>query len=140
MVEKKNKRQIKFRAWDIKNKKWLSTCNVVMSLSGDEFGWNFGYEPLRDMDKDEFILSQFTGLIDKNKREIYEGDILKWDNECTILIKWVEDRDVGFGYRVLTQNDKNICAFDIRFYRSEESAEIIGNKYENPDLLDITKK
>ena len=89
--------------------------------------------------EEDYNLMQFTGLKDKNGKEIYEGDVLNWDNECTILIKWGEEI-AGFYYEVLTQKNKNICSFDIRFYRSEESAKVIGNIYENKELLKVKMK
>ena len=93
-------------------------------------------EPIT-LNKGDYELMQFTGLKDKNGKEIYIGDILIWDkdeeDECTIIIKLKDE--LGIYYELLKQKDKNIVAFDIRFYRSEESAEIIGNKFENPELL-----
>ena len=70
-------------------------------------------------------LMQFTGLLDKNGREIYEGDVIKWihkhgDFEPTEQVSTVEYQkysDGWIGYEVF--ND----------------AEIIGNLYENPELL-----
>lgn len=115
-------REINFRAWDINEKK-MKYENYFGSTA-DLLKWSYSYA---------CELMQFTGLKDKNGKEIYIGDILNWDDECTILIK--EKDELGFYYEVLTQKDKNICAFDIRFYRSEESAEIIGNKFEHSNLL-----
>lgn len=111
-------REIKFRAWNGKDKMLDIGCAVDHYISY----WK---------------VMQFTGHKDKDKKEIYIGDILNWDNECTILIK--EKDELGFYYEVLTQKDKNIVSFDIRFYRSEESAEVIGNIYENPELLSDAK-
>lgn len=70
-------------------------------------------------------VGQFTGLLDKNGREIYEGDVIKWihkhgDFEPTEQVSTVEYQkysDGWIGYEVF--ND----------------AEIIGNLYENPELL-----
>ena len=128
-------RKIKFRCWDKKRKvmrgvmdlKWFNKGGLRVNATEDEDN----YEPLL-LHFDEGILIQFTGLKDKKGKEIYEGDILDWCNECTILIKWA---GTGFYYKVLTQKDKNVCAFDIRLHRSDESAKIIGNAYANPELI-----
>ena len=112
-------REIKFRAWDKINKIMIYDLELIYENYIDNFRG--------------FKWMQFIGLKDKNRKEIYSGDILNWDNKCTILIK--EKDELGFYYEVLTQKDKNVVSFDIRFYRSEESAEIIGNIYENPELL-----
>ena len=127
-------REIKFRAWDIKRKEWISTCNMVMSLHGKEFYWNFGYEPLKDINRNEFILSQFTGLKDKNGKEIYEGDVVKIkDYYCNKgIFKFSQG---GYGIREIDNNG----IYSIENLKIRENilleVEIIGNIYENPELI-----
>jgi len=71
-----------------------------------------------------FKLMQYTGLKDKNGKEIYEGDIVKGTggefNEEVWEAGWNEDRDF-IGWSITPQN----C---------EDGLEIIGNIYENPEL------
>lgn len=118
-----------FRVWD-KRKKGFIACPVVHFF---EDGGIYAREYSSQRIIYEFDIQQFTRLKDKNDEKIYIGDILKWDDKCTIVIK--EKDELGFYYNVITQKDKNVSFFDIRFYRSEESAEIIGNIKENPELL-----
>ncbi|KKL84776.1 hypothetical protein LCGC14_1961420, partial [marine sediment metagenome] len=73
---------------------------------------------------EHFILMQFTGLKDKNGKEIFEGDILKYENR-NYEVSWMED-DGGFfawlyGYSI--QGGLFLWT------------EVIGNIYENPELL-----
>ena len=81
-----------------------------------------------------FIIMQFTGLLDKNGREIYEGDIVQFQNEWMSNpdireIGWCELR-ATFTFGGLPLSD--YCDNGIH---EEEKVEILGNIHENPDLL-----
>lgn len=118
-------REIKFRAWDKENKIMrYSTSNFQIYTDSPTTGfvfWTDGYH--QDWDSEEVELMQYTGLKDKNGNEIYEGDIVK-NREWTGSVEF----DPNEGYFFTDKTDK------LR-YRINSFTEIIGNIYENPELL-----
>jgi hypothetical protein len=126
-------RPIKFRFWgdfgDFNEE--ADTCEKEM-LYGDRFHF-FDHAPINNLFADKrFVVMQFTGLLDKNGKEIYEGDILKinlYNDEWKTKVRTYLGRliiDVE-GY------DWNTTA--LSFLDDEAETEVIGNIYENPELL-----
>lgn len=78
---------------------------------------------------------QFTGLHDKNGKEIYEGDVLR----VGVIEKTKQNREVVYengAFFTLVPADKKMVSSDhLVAYYSKEEIEIIGNIYENPELL-----
>ena len=115
-------REIKFRAWDKKTKN-------MYQVKGISFTWRWASwdtEVLQSQYKgfDDIELMQFTGLRDKNGKEIWEGDILEYADKSGMgVVRF------GEGAFYLETNLKN--------WRGDiyESEEVIGNIWENPELL-----
>ena len=111
-------RELKFRAWD-KHENKMSPTNIGnMDDMINNFKWKYGNFWI---DSDRFIYMQYTGLKDKNGKEIYEGDIIKSKWRCYLNIVEFNNGSFKLGYAIL---DDREC----------EDAEIIGNKFDNPDL------
>lgn len=121
-------RKIKFRAWDIINKKWHIWHQFTHTYDGEPYT----IMQMGNGDTD-LIYCQFTGLLDKNGKEIYEGDILLnhfRNQKLTVL--WnpkIGDKGGGWDYEKI-ENDTNLT-----WQIEPENIEIIGNIYENPELL-----
>lgn len=136
-------REIKFRAW-------------VAGFLPEQSGMFYGIDLLRNTisggydrisvhrnnnnykfksEEEPFTLMQYTGLLDKNGIEIYEGDILR-DNEGfnfggipeLIVVEW---EYAGF----LPWSSGKIAAGRLSFTEPDKHCEVIGNIYENPELL-----
>ncbi len=112
-------REIKFRIWRIEKKEMYPSSSIwKMNLWGCDF-------------PDDIILMEFTGLLDKQNKEIYEGDIL---NDRYYLFQvtfwsgafWCQPVDeANEAYNLSLLHDHNM------------TGEIIGNIYENPELINV---
>ncbi len=144
-------RELKFRAW---NKKYLEMTETF----GFEHlrGWDDGSVMANGLDighgedqetgdcYERYIIMQYTELKDKNGKEIYEGDIiqteLRWFNEPrtiinsvsfeTVITQSADDEDYSdhtFGWAAGAMSLVEIVSY----------SEVIGNIYENPELLEV---
>jgi hypothetical protein len=125
-------REIKFRAWlsydeHISDRPGTMAHNVAVQdgyylMHGDD-GSMRSPEPYCQIDK-RWKVMQFIGLKDKNGTEIYEGDIIREDDGAIVTV----DSDMGFNCG---------CCYPIYGWgiRDQDDGEVIGNIYENKELL-----
>ena len=115
-------RELKFRAWD---ERWeFMTAKVSFEDLQNGFVGLYG---------EDNIVMQYTGLKDKNGKEIFEGDILT-HNSGKFLIK-IDCYGVNF---LGDGNEQYSNRFDDEtLFYNEYEWEIIGNIYENPELLEV---
>ena len=125
-------RIIKFRAWD-----GAKIVNITELRFFQEdripFGQyqNEGEEIYRGLGQYgvDYPLMQFTGLTDKNGKEIYEGDI------CKIPSQWFHNTPEDHVYEIEFYNGSFGKFNDGDWTVEPEDHEVIGNIYENPELL-----
>ena len=126
-MENNKAREIKFRVWSsIHNEMFYDTDCFMVFHGGKliERDGKGGCSPEIDN------IMQYTGLKDKNGKEIYEGDFLKQDYEIFYVV-WVE-KFASFG---LTKNGWLHYHYFQEGIAPEES-EVIGNVMQNPELLE----
>jgi len=137
-------REIKFRAWESR-KKELTLIN----------GWSghwvyFNRDGTMEGIQDTITLMQFTGLQDKNGKEIYESDLVRSihfedaEGKTHYLIHKIVWSDIYSGWIAVSQGDKEMPPFIkagtiqlFTYMKFAQGVEIIGNIHENPELLDV---
>lgn len=120
----------KFRAWDKLNNE-MSVVEQINFNRGEFESIGYGVSSLREANKIE--LMQSTGLKDKNGKEVFVGDIIKCTRGCPHEV-YVE-KEYGGTY---IGGMPAIYLKGIREgYAWTEHEEIIGNIYENPELLEV---
>lgn len=140
----------KFRVFDKDEKKMIYNANVLVDQKGDLESIVFKYEAngyeFSDIELLEFDniwlykegsfpyeVIQATGLKDKNDVEIYEGDIVKIENH-----PFHTHIQIDGNYEVGINERKELCAGGWLLYEALSYASVIGNIYENPELMEVS--
>lgn len=136
----------KFRAWDIHNKKMFTNEELIV--------WNdnvyandrrkLTVDKLKGWSVSDKYLMQSTGLFDKNGTEIFEGDLLSCDGGMPHIVKfgrWIYEEDLGYkikniGFYIDSSYDNTEWFQGIDYENTPIKFEIIGNIYENPELME----
>lgn len=161
------KREKKFRIWDnfrnIMIGSEYNKENIGLLPSCDKTGatmyFSNGNITLVNISSDSYDIMEFIGKCDKNKKNIYEFDIVKWkeipgedgsiirNDEILGLVTWGKE-ECGFIVKQLTEGkwtnkiEDSTFGYDTKFYSELgqefcwKDLEIVGNRYQNPDLLE----
>ncbi|MDS1015161.1 YopX family protein [Lentilactobacillus buchneri] len=130
-------REIKFRIWrapdEYSKTFWMESWDSLM---------NYSMSDIFQLDNPDDVLEQYTGLKDKNGKDIYEGDILAWHSNIYRKHDWVGlvlYRGAGFAVQ---ESDKSYSSpewLDCACRKDANIIEVIGNIHENPELLEADK-
>lgn len=124
-------REIKFRAWDKELKFIVDSSRYLLGMDGNAFFDN-NDSSLYDQ-TEKLVLMQYTGLKDKNGVEIYEWDILQGSNGRIVVCTYQAP------IFVLKEKLTNKRWFNFIRHPDENQFEtVIGNIYENPELLEAS--
>lgn len=136
-------RETRFRAIHKLTKHWFEDIHIIYQ-DGKCFEDYRALEDWRPMNLDQVAVMQYTGLKDKNGTEIYEGEVLKWDGGRTGISKLHSDyiievlKSKHLDIELEEHTNSYMFNYDTSGYTFPsflEEAEIIGNIYENPELL-----
>lgn len=123
-------REIKFRAWH-KEEKIMGEVLGIDILHKEIFFSDEDVDCYEHTDFKDIELMQYTGLKDKNNKEIYEGDIVKLRTNHGIGV--VKNYDEWGAFVVEYIKPRPLAVLGTNYYK--EDIEVIGNIYENPELL-----
>ena len=118
-------RQIKFRAWEAEYSQMVSWEELKDPCSSGVYLDYLEPDPSGDP-----VIMQFTGAIDSDGSEIYEGDICQTE-DFTALVEW--DSEI-LGFRLVMREGDKITSFPF-MTRNAKHWKIVGNIYENPELV-----
>lgn len=123
-------REIKFRCWDkeVGSMKTSSKWGVHFDGGIIPFGKDHYY-------KDNYVVMQYTGLKDKNGKEVFEGDIVKCQQGCSHEVVWDETIGGTVGGGMPGWYLKGLIKNGGMGYAWTREEEVIGNIHQNPELL-----
>lgn len=132
-------REIKFRGWSKEDRKmhyynkWFTLCHSKTLCFDEEIEDIWYVDGSYVNYPDRVVLMQYTGLKDKNGKDVFEGDIVKCSRGCVHEVVWEKAKPFG------DMGGWNLSGLTGKYDWIESHSEVIGNIYENPNLLSENK-
>lgn len=120
-------REYKFRAWDTLQKGY--DYDVLMYHG--KACYIDAFDALEFYDVGRFVIEQYTGLKDRNGKDIYEGDIVQIQGH-----PFEGPMQINGNYEVGYNDRMELCYGSLLLHRVRHYATVIGNKFGNPSLLE----
>ena len=121
-----------FRVWDVENKEFCTSREFVISMEGDLLEHDGTCMLTAWRSNKSFIPMQSTGLKDKNGKEIFCRDIIKAEKKINHLLSKPELFCVDDPFEIHAYWELSLVDYCLGI----ESMEIIGNSFQNPELLE----
>lgn len=129
-------REIKFRVWDTTRGYFIKTTDGIdddlcLGIDGDLYKVYSCYAGggINIINSDNYVIQQYTGLKDKKGKEIFEGDIIRGQDDDGNINKNYKNTWVEFQKGCFANHYWGHCLYD-------SELEVIGNIYQNPELLE----
>ena len=133
-------RTIKFRFWNKLARRFQPPSKYAIDGEGKLVSYDYEvgrYDDPIDFSNSIIVPQQFTGLKDKNGKEIYEGDIVSYGKFFPNCEVYYETKSVCFKHRIYGTEglSEKILRVDSFTKKDLKNFEVVGNIYENPELL-----
>lgn len=132
----------KFRCWDKKRKRMYKVLHLNLNSHDGIWATVEGKDIIEDknihlqVQPKDCVVMQFTGLLDKNKVDIYESDIISVEygrgkiifHAGCFMIEWIDDKEANMEWLGMYHKTHQLG-------RPREDVEVLGNVFEHPSLL-----
>jgi len=126
----------KFRVWNNTSREFIDNEYLYIRLDGISVFISTVGEEITIVD--DVLVEQYVGLEDKNEKEIYEGDILKYDYPTDEQVSLQNSKECQNIKLVSYEQNEYFSGWPLVIIGQGGPCEVIGNIHENPELLNLT--
>jgi uncharacterized phage protein (TIGR01671 family) len=136
------KREIKFRIFDPAQKLFIHPSKFSFNADFSQKFFRGDLKLVKESHSEKCIINQFTGLLDKNGVEIYEGDVVLCNDGRVAEVVWHEYgwyvqskpfSKMEKSYAKMDKDNDSAILIDARRYGKLSNTEVIGNLHQNPE-------